>query len=285
MKALFGLRSKILLMTLGILVVTIGALTYLAYLVIYNEQEKEIGIRLQAIAATGALMIDGDLHDSIRKPEDAKTEAFLKLRKVLRKIKAQNELDTEVYTFRKDDNRLRFIVMTNPKPFVGDTYQIKPEMRPTLDEGKPSYTQIFGDQHGAWISAYAPIRDSKGKVVGILDVDYKLSTFMRELGYKLRWIFISSAVLFLLAIWISVSVSGRIVSNLKKLKNAAEEYSTGNMDVDIHIKSWDEVGDLAESMERMRESLRIAMAMLEEEQAEPPNPYSNPPGPGSMYGG
>lgn len=283
MKALFGLRSKILFMTLGILVVTIGALTYLAYLIIYSEQEKEIGIRLQAIAATGALMIDGDMHDKIRRPEDAKTKEFKKLRKVLRKIKAQNELDTEVYTFRRDDNRLRFIVMTNPKPFVGDTYQIKPEMRPSLNDGKPSYTQIFGDQHGAWISAYAPIRNSKGKIVGILDVDYKLSTFMKELWYKLRWIFISSGVLFFLALWLSISVSGRLVSNLKKLKNAAEEYSTGNMDVDISVNSRDEVGDLAESMERMRESLRIAMAMLEEESEPQPPQYTNPSGP-SMFG-
>ncbi len=265
MKMLFGLRSKILLMTLGLLVSSISALTYLAYLRIYNEQEKEIGIRLKAIAVTSALMLDGSLHNKVRRPEDAKSPAFMKLRKILRNVKKSNNLDTEIYTFRKDGNRLRFIIMTNKKPYVGDTYQLKDRMKSALLEGKPSYSRIFRDQYGAWISAYAPIRDAKGKVVGILDIDHKLSTFTSELQEKMFWIYIFGGILFFLALWLSISLSGRLVRHVKHLRNVMEELSMGNMDVRINIRSRDEIGELAVSLERLRESLRIAMEMIEED--------------------
>lgn len=273
MKALFSLRTKIMLLTVGLLVVSTVSLSYMTYTLIYQEQEKEIGIRLQAIAATGALLLSGDLHDKVRKPEDSRSAAFLKLRKILRKIKMQNKLETELYTFRRDGNRLRFIVMTNKTPYVGDTYQIKQEMLPALNDGKTAYTRIFRDQHGAWISAYAPIRNSKGKIVGILDVDHKLSTFMSELRDKMMWLMIFSIVLLVVGLFFSISLSGRLVNHLKRLTEAAKAISMNEIDTPVNIQSRDEVGDLSNSLERLRESLKIAMEMLENLQQNQNPPY------------
>ena len=71
-----GLGLKIMIFTFLLLVTTAGILIYFSYKTSYLDLEKSIGRRLEAIAATGALMIDGDLHDQIKEPEDSNSEAF-----------------------------------------------------------------------------------------------------------------------------------------------------------------------------------------------------------------
>ncbi len=264
----FGLGLKITLFTFLLVVVTSGVLIYFSYLNAYNDLEKSIGQRLEAIAATGALMLDGDLHDQIKSPEDAGTEAFKKLQSVLREIKKSNNLEEEVYTFRRMGDNLQFIVMSHEKPFIGDPYQIKEEMWPALNEGKTSHTKIYKDKHGIWISAYAPIFDSNNQVSGILDIDIELKTFRRELAKEVRPLTIFSIVILAAAILFSFLLSRRLVSKLRYLTDITEKISTGQVDRTIKIKSRDEVGELADSLERMRVSLKIAMDMIDEDEKD-----------------
>lgn len=50
-------------------------------------------------------------------------------------------------------------------------------------------------------------------------------------------------------------ISGRIMRPIKKINAAAVEYSTGNFDVELNIKSGDEIGQLAASLEYMASEL------------------------------
>lgn len=261
-----GLGFKIMVFTFLLVVITAVILIYFSYRTSYSDLEKAIGERLEAIAATGALMIDGDLHDQIKTNADADTEAFKKLQKVLRDIKKKNNINTPVYTFRREEGKVKFIVMTQEKTFIGDTYDIREEMWPALNEGKTSHTRIYKDEHGRWLTAYAPIFDSKGHISGILDVDIKLETFLQELQEKRNRLLIISAIILAVGILLSFLLSRRMVKDLRYLSDITEKISTGMMDRSIKIKSKDEVGDLAESLERMRVSLKMAMEMIEKEQ-------------------
>jgi methyl-accepting chemotaxis protein len=262
-----GLGLKIMVFTFLLLVVTAGILIYFSYKTLYADLEKSIGQRLEAIAATGALMIDGDLHDQIRGAEDADSEGFKKIRQVLRDIKRINNLKEEVYTFRREAGKLKFIVMSHEKPYI-DTYDIRPAMWPALNEGKTCHTKIFTDENGDWISAYAPIFDSKGQISGILDVDIHLETFQQELRTKVNRLVIISAVIMIVAILLSFLLSRGLVGKLRYLSQITEKISTGMMDRSIEVKSRDEVGELARSLERMRVSLKMAMDMIAEKEQE-----------------
>lgn len=264
----FGLGFKIMIFTFSLLVVTAGILIYFSYRTAYSDLEEAIGRRLEGIAATGALMLDGDLHDQIRTQEDAGTEAFKQLQKVLRDIKEKNNLEQEVYTFRQEGEQVKFVVMTQEKTFIGDTYQIREEMWPTINQGRPNHTRIFKDAHGEWISAYAPIHDSRGNLSGILDVDYHLTDFYMELAKKVGPLLIVSIVILVIAIVMSFILSRRLVRDLRYLTDVTEKISTGLMERSIEVESKDEVGALAESLERMRTSLKLAMEMIEEKDEE-----------------
>lgn len=133
--------------------------------------------RLLAIAVTAAARLDGDQHERIRGPTDPE---FERLRRQLRRVQAENQLETAIYTLAPSGpHTTRFVVMTNSTPFVGETYRYRAEMRATFERGEATATQVYEDEHGTWISAYAPVRAADGRVVGLLEVDETAATLGR----------------------------------------------------------------------------------------------------------
>jgi HAMP domain-containing protein len=61
---------------------------------------------------------------------------------------------------------------------------------------------------------------------------------------------------------LSVIIAGRTIRPLLDLKSIADEISRGHLDTPVSFQSNDEVGQLARSLERMRASLKAAMARL-----------------------
>lgn len=261
-----GLSLKILIFSTIIVIITSGLLIFFSYKTSYSDLAESIGIRLEAIARTGALMIDGDLHDRITKKGDENSEEFKIIADQLRRIKKANKLKEEIYTFRREGDTLKFITMSHRKPFVGDTYKIRPEMRPALNRGSSSHTGIYEDAHGIWMSAYAPIFDSAKQISGILDIDIELMTFQEQLRKKTIRLIIISVISIFAGIILSLIFSKGIVRKLKYLKDTTEKISTGLLDRHIEVKSNDEVGELAESLERMRVSLKMAIDMIDEKE-------------------
>jgi len=263
-----GLSFKITVFTSILIVITAGLLIYFSYTYALSDLEKSIGERLEAIATTGALMIDGDLHNQIKNAGDQESEAFKKIQSVLREIKNKNKLKADLYTLGREGEDLKYTVMTHNKPFIGDLYEIREEMWPSLNDGKSTHTGIYKDEHGSWLTAYAPIFDSGGNISGILDVDIHLDTFLENLQTKILRLAIISGIILLFGITLSLLLSRRLVKKLTYLSKITEKISLGQMERTIKIKSGDEVGELAESLERMRISLKMAMDIIEEKDKE-----------------
>ena len=62
---------------------------------------------------------------------------------------------------------------------------------------------------------------------------------------------------------VGLTVSGSITNAVTTLTQAAERISMGELDAAVDLKSQDELGDLAQSFERMRISLKAAMERLQ----------------------
>lgn len=123
---------------------------------------------LESVASAAAAEIDGDAHRGIGGADDP---AFIAIRDHLRRVQDRHGVRSPIYTLRRDGDRTRFVVMTNPTPFVGDPYELRPEMRPVFEDGRRGRTGLYGDSHGTWISGYGPVRDSAGRVVALVSVD------------------------------------------------------------------------------------------------------------------
>ena len=133
--------------------------------------------------------------------------------------------------------------------------------RAVLDEGKPWLDRAFVVTDW-YITAYEPIRDVEGRIIGILycgilERPY-LDTARRVLGT-----FALIAVLSVVFLFILLSFSTtRIVRPLQRMAVAAREIARGDLSHKVEVKSQDEVGALAESFNQMTDHLREANAKL-----------------------
>ncbi len=139
---------------------------------------------LESIAAEAAARIDGDAHATVTSATDP---AFYAIRDVLRDTYERHALTSPVYTLRRVGDTTEFVVMTNETPFVGDEYVVRPEMRPVFDSGALGQTGLYGDDHGRWISGYAPVRRADGKVEALVEVDEPADAYYRQRGLSLAY--------------------------------------------------------------------------------------------------
>lgn len=171
----------------------LGLLSVSFYLIIANYQnnkrqyQQDILQRLESIAQTGVLTINSQPHEDIineyqaSKKVDESTANFKQLVKSLDEIKKVNHLHTKVYTIFADQNnaeKLYIGVSSGKDQYFGDVYTSHPTELLQLFE-KGGQLHPYEDAHGTWLSAFAPIKNEKGQVVAIVQVDEKFDSFLK----------------------------------------------------------------------------------------------------------
>jgi len=124
---------------------------------------------------------------------------------------------------------------------------------------KLSYARMIpGGQY--WIGAGVYIDDIQEKKETILTtIQTRTNSFLKELYIMLG----SALVLFAIPLTWFLIVS--IVKPIRELTIVAEQFSRGSLDLDIpHIGRGDEIGKMAEALERLGMSIKVAIARLKQ---------------------
>lgn len=231
-----------------------------------NQIIVDIQNRLMAIANTAALQLPGDVVRTIRVPADAETPAFRQLRATLAAIRDVNGLSEEhIYTFYVDPDdasMVRFGVMTHARPFVGDPYPLREMMRPVFAEGAGQVTDLYEDANGQWISAYAPIRDSAGEVVALLEVDERADKYF-ENYHVVRTL---TAALGLAVLAVS-SLAGWLVVNrlllrpMRAVQDGMQALSRSEFAHRVALRTGDEFELLGETFNRLAKEMNAARSV------------------------
>jgi serine phosphatase RsbU (regulator of sigma subunit) len=254
------LSLKLLLIFELVLLVGVVALVVPVWSAMRDQVIEDMQNELKAIAATAALAIDGDLHEQIRDSADADSEAFRQLRELLARFQEANHVAFDhIYTFYREGDRVRFAVMLHPEPFTGDPYTLQPLMKPVFEPGTVEATELYEDQHGHWISAYAPIRDSSGAVVGLLEVDKDSRMYMAKfrevtrltLAVGLVALVISSIVGWIVLQWIVIRPMNAVHGGMMAL-------SRQDFRQRVLLQTGDEFEELGRTFNDMAEQLNVA---------------------------
>jgi two-component system NtrC family sensor kinase len=117
----------------------------------------------------------------------------------------------------------------------------------------------------AWyITAYEPIRDLGGKIIGILYVGV-LEQKYNDIKMRMMEIFLAITVVgAIIALAVSSFVSRRISRSLQKLVTASHEVAHGNLDAQVTIRSNDELHELADTFNFMAGALKKRDEKLKE---------------------
>jgi methyl-accepting chemotaxis protein len=91
----------------------------------------------------------------------------------------------------------------------------------------------------------------------------QLESEAEEQTKNARWFTYVILGVTLLLIGIIVSIYGhRLTGKIKSLTDVAERISIGDLGIEIETKSRDEIGELAEAISRMQESIRLSIERL-----------------------
>jgi len=239
----------------------------------YRAQEQwlreSLGSLLLNIARTGALLVDGDLHQAVVAAARSDTPEYARLRHELIRIQETNRLGDAVYTLTDIQGATaRFAVISNGLAPVGLEYKLAPEIQPILRRvlaaGVPAYTGIYRSSSGTWITAFAPVKNAAGQTVAALDVDFRADVYLGELAAVRRRLYLHSLAGAVLALVAGVLLARQITRPVVQLSSLARGIVEGHFATKVHVAARDEVGILGGVLHLMAERLNVSNRSMTE---------------------
>jgi len=116
-----------------------------------------------------------------------------------------------------------------------------------------------------YITAYEPIRDFAGDIIGILYVGILEQEF-NDVRRGTLWLFLGIAIAgMIIAIGISWFLARGIVRPVKQLVSASRRLAEGDLDFRVEVRSKDEIGELGETFNLMANSIKKSDRKLREQ--------------------
>ncbi|WP_313527377.1 methyl-accepting chemotaxis protein [Anaerotignum sp.] len=175
-------------------------------------------------------------------------------------IKGQNEyidrlcqeMNVVATLFAKNgDNYTRVlttIVDENGQRVVGTTLDPTSEAYQQISNGNTYYgeAEILGS---LYMTEYVPILDNNNQVIGLYFVGVPIESVETILAQgeqtTMKSVLLFVPIVLLIAVAITIFISGKIAKPIKKVTQAAQQIADGNFDVELSVDGKDEVGQLA----------------------------------------
>lgn len=236
--------------------------------------------RLRAVAATLAPRLDGELHETLARtfPDEDQVRAWsdapglARLRDPLVQAHDDNRLGSEVYTLRLDPEAaarvraapdqlhpgaMQFVVSTAETPYWRHTYTYRPQMAATLERGEVVTTDLYEDAHGAWLSAYAPVRDARGEVVALLEVDARQDALIAAAADDERRDLTTAALVLGPGFLLLLLLGYRTTTELRDLARSARRFGDGDYDTPFEARRvGGEIAVLRDTLEEARRHIQ-----------------------------
>lgn len=253
------LRATLLVKLLGALVLPAVALftlfAFVAHEVSRRDLDDELGRRLEAIAASAASQIRGKYLVELAPGDEDKVlyqGAVKKLEDFAQATGAHLSMFDKSFNARGDS--------TGAVPIGRPYYRAeldRAELERVFERGATASSVTFTGQDGVIYKAgYAPVRASGDDpaVVLALSAQAPASYFARLEDLRER-LFAWGAGLAAISILAAVITTLFITRNVRRLAAAAERIGAGDLRERVQIASGDELGQLGQAMDRMRQQL------------------------------
>ncbi len=229
---------------------------------------EQLRLRITDTVNIMATQIDGDLHQSIQTVEDDKSDTYMRLKNTLQIMREHGTGIANAYTMRKLENgEFAFIVDGSEKNqnATGDIYpqsSITPILNTALninpeDKSPRSETDIYADDWGIWLSAYAPIFTKSGQFDGIVGIDVSAQSIEdQEFKYIVTIASVSLGYMFLM-MPLGFMFASRIRRPLDTLTAEMEKIGRFELDDEIFVSTRIfEINRMVQRLESMRRGLR-----------------------------
>jgi len=187
-----------LLSGLAVFITALGSLLWLDHHAARNENET-IRENLARMARAAAGLVDGDLHETLTRPEQMNSPEYRRaLEPLVNFHKGVPEI-AYLYTLIVKDGKFHFILDTaveaerlnfgrkmeaSPlmEPYSSNSPEEDTEEMDALRKGEVFVSKKpFSDEYGTFLTAVAPVRNSKNEIVAIVGLDTNVKDYMNRL--------------------------------------------------------------------------------------------------------
>lgn len=264
------IRSKILL-SFCLLLISFGAIfSVLYYLNLRGEIIDGFDERLRSQANAIAALIDVEAHETLTGVEHMDGQTYQRLYRQINGVMHRNGL-AYIFTIRRQNGGWVYVIDSGEGEdhlTLGTAYNegkpLDPDEKAALG-GLTVVSGIYNSRYGTFKSAYTPLRDGGGAIVGLLAVDIEASSITATLRgglYTLAGILLGLLLLVILAAGV---VSNGITRPLHRMAWQARRISRGELDTPIGIRRQDEIGTLSVAFDSML--VRLKSMIVEKETA------------------
>ncbi len=240
----------------------INSVGWFLYLRAEHYFDVELGKKLVGISQSSADFMDAELLAYL-KPGDENGSFYHTLFRTLSTLKSDFHV-TRIYIL---DRAFHVLVDTEPYSTIGTTI---PHLQSNLVElnialnGKPIYSTLYRGQSGnLYKSAFSPIKDKTGKVVAIAGVDASPG-FLQVIDKIKDTILFINLISLIFALLSAIVLARSIVNPIKKLVNAAQRISQGDLNQQVQITTKNEIGFLGHVFNDMQKNIRSNEMKLKE---------------------
>lgn len=234
----------------------------------------ELGVEEAEMAVRVAYdTVDGDTLATIKAGSE-ESEAYKSLLAELRQVQQTCGIAYLFTLYKDDDNNLYYGVDTDAsekQAYPGLAYEEPYSYFASVFAGEDYVEQsIVHTEYGDLISAYMPVYDSTGTVVGILGCDYDASYIQDRIDAARRSTLQIAAICLVSSFILLKLVVGGVMKSLKKVDRKIYDlvHSEGDLTQKLDIHSGDELELIAENVNTLLEHIRGIMLNISQNSAK-----------------
>ncbi|MBQ3544310.1 MAG: methyl-accepting chemotaxis protein [Lachnospiraceae bacterium] len=256
-----------MLFATGFVMVVVAVL--LAVIACKQVEEGLVDAAVEAGNTAGnvaVLEVDGDVLAKIKKGSEG-TKEYEEIFDTLMGIKDICSVKY-LYTLYEENGKVYYGVDaddTDSQYSSGEEFEVSYEELKPVFEGN-DYAQDYIDKSvdGDLVTVYKPVKDSSGKVVGVIGCDYDAKTITQSVEDSMNTIMTASVVAVLVGVVLLCIVIVAVLRNLKKINEKIYElvHNEGDLTQHLDIKSGDETELIANNLNELLEYMRGIMVNI-----------------------
>lgn len=155
-----------------------------------------------------------------------------------------------LYTLIKlDDKTAGFLV--DASGFL-DKYEITDEINQAFKGNIVVQDSIYTDEYGTFISAFAPIKNSSGKIIAVVGADCDAKFFADTKNLLYKSLIITIVLNIIISIILVLIFSNKLKANIKNLSLNLDKMSNGDLTEEIKLNSNDEIEEIGTLLNKFR---------------------------------
>ncbi len=166
---------------------------------------------------------------------------------------------------------LDYIIIYNDQgQILGDTFngQIPKALTfsdfSAVSQSKSPHLLNIPEKNAECYDIWIPVEEG---YIGFVRIGMDTNYVKKTVFSTIQLIIITILIVTLLGIFIVILLAGRLIRPITYLTKRADEISQGKLDEPVSIKTGDEIEQLSDALERLRESVKIALERLKRYQS------------------